>query len=188
MFVRRCGRVSERSSSMWRGPAVPQFAWILSLWMPDGIWVWLVQEDVCGYVWQSRFLDKPVRASAPLALSQLQHRLIGPPLLLLFIILWWGSRRLQQAPGVSYALSPLQLPCACDSHHNGLCSGVWTVCRQLLLSYHSLSDLHTRVTRHVEGSRNAHVWLPTRPRCWNAPINASLQLPNLLEKWFYSLL
>lgn len=85
------------------------------------------------------------------------------------------------AAGASYssALSPLQLPSACDSHHDGLCSGVWTVCRQLLLSYHTLSDLHTRVTRHVEGSKNAHAWL-TCPNYWNAPINAHIQGQNLL--------
>lgn len=58
-FIPRCGRVSERCSSMRRGPAVPQFAWILSLWMPDGIWVQLVQEDVCGYVWQINLLRLP---------------------------------------------------------------------------------------------------------------------------------
>lgn len=82
--------------------------------------------------------------------------------------------------GCSSALSPLQLPSACDSHHDGLCSGVWAICRQLLLSYHTLSDLHTRVTRHVEGSKNAHAWLPTCPNCWNAPINAPIQGQNLL--------
>ena len=46
----RCGRVSRRSASMWRGPAVPQSARLLSLWMPNRLPVWLIPEDVCRYV------------------------------------------------------------------------------------------------------------------------------------------
>lgn len=44
----RCGWVPEQSASM---PPVRQFAWILSLWMPVRLSVWLIQEDVCRYVW-----------------------------------------------------------------------------------------------------------------------------------------
>ena len=46
----RCGRVSRRSASMWRGPAVPQSARLLPLWMPNRLPVWLIPEDVCRYV------------------------------------------------------------------------------------------------------------------------------------------
>lgn len=44
----RCGWVPEQSASM---PPVRQFAWILPLWMPVRLSVWLIQEDVCRYVW-----------------------------------------------------------------------------------------------------------------------------------------
>lgn len=46
----RCGWVSEQSASMWRRPAMPQSTWFLSLWMPDRLSVWFLQEDVCRYV------------------------------------------------------------------------------------------------------------------------------------------
>lgn len=35
---------------MWRGPAVPQSAWFLSVWMPDRVSVWFIQENVCRCV------------------------------------------------------------------------------------------------------------------------------------------
>lgn len=46
----RCQWMWKRPASMWRRSAVPQFAWFLSLWVPDGLPVWLIQEDVCRYV------------------------------------------------------------------------------------------------------------------------------------------
>lgn len=47
---RRRGRVSGQHASMWRGPTVPQSAWVVPLRMPDRLPVRLVQEDVCRYV------------------------------------------------------------------------------------------------------------------------------------------
>lgn len=39
----------EWPASMWRGTAMPQSAWFLPLWMPDGLSVWFIQKDVHRY-------------------------------------------------------------------------------------------------------------------------------------------
>lgn len=36
----------KQPASVWRGPAVCQFTWFLSLWVPGRLPVWLIQEDV----------------------------------------------------------------------------------------------------------------------------------------------
>lgn len=41
--------MSEQRKSMWRRPAVPQFTWLVSLWMPNRLSVWFIQKDVRRY-------------------------------------------------------------------------------------------------------------------------------------------
>lgn len=45
----RCEWMWEWPASMCRGTVVPQYGWLISLWVPDGVPVWFIQEDVRRY-------------------------------------------------------------------------------------------------------------------------------------------